>query len=466
LTLSHSIPDQESILARQEVWIAVAVLLLFAILQAAAYTLSPADSFLESDTADYLTAARALVATGSFTSEFRLPGYPVFIGAALLTTRGLGFAIALQALLLLMTAGIYWAIGERIVPRSGLPTLILVCFNPAAAFYVQQILPETLFTFFLALNVYFVLQTCRTGSTAAALSAGLAAGGTAMIRGNGQFVIWITPIAMFAGYAVLHRNALGRPAFKMVAWSVMAAYLVCAPWLVHNWTIGEGISFVPRAYSDLAIHDNVVRAVALERRVPVSEARLIVDDVVRQKGNVSPSLWEGFTQAEKYRLVASHAGDILWQSGVADLGRAMTACVARFFFVNEGQTWATFWQLPGTERLDPEVTSRYSLTRTLRRSPGTTLTTYVCHAVTLVMLVGVRLLAIVGLVYLVRQRLWYVLMVFASYVAAFTISAGFIAYSRYRVPVDPMLMLIAAIGVVTGRRVWSRPAEMAPQATS
>src|SRR5262245_3870230 len=51
------------------------VLLFFLLLNTAFYCFSPAGSFLESDSPEYLTPAYDLIATGSFSSEHRLPFY-------------------------------------------------------------------------------------------------------------------------------------------------------------------------------------------------------------------------------------------------------------------------------------------------------------------------------------------------------------------------------------------------------
>jgi hypothetical protein len=430
------------------------LLLLFLALQAAIYGLSPADSFVEADSMGYLAPARGLLATGAFTSETRLPGYPITLAGILFITKHLWPVVALQAMLLFITGLLARQIAVSVRSQTGLLTLLFVCFNPAALFYVQEILPDTLFTLLLTLNVYCVLRACQSGSVRAALSAGIAAGAAALIRGNGEFVIWLMPVAMVVGYILLHRGSHKSPAFGIAAMSVLAAYLVCTPWLIHNWRHGDGLSFVPKAYKDYAIHDNVVKAVALERRAPVTEARAIVYDFVRHEENIPIQKWAGFAPEARYRVVASHASEVLRQASLSDLGRAAATAVASFFFVNDGQTWATFWQLSADQRSDPEVTSRYSLATILKARGPISLTTVASHAVTIVIVLCVRVLGIVGLIHLAREKLWYLLAVFGGYVAIFTISAGFIAYSRYRVPIDPILMLVSAIGFVSLPELW------------
>src|SRR2546425_7317720 len=44
---------------------------------------------------------------------------------------------------LFITGLVAGRLSEKIVSRTGLLTLVFVCFNPAASFYVQQILPDT-----------------------------------------------------------------------------------------------------------------------------------------------------------------------------------------------------------------------------------------------------------------------------------------------------------------------------------
>src|SRR5262249_30417071 len=109
------------------------VFMIFLPLNAVLYCFSPTDSFLEPDTQTYLASAKSLIETGSFVSEWRLPGYPFFLAGVLAITDHVGaFAVVLQAVLLFMTGIVASKIAEIFVPKAGLPTLAFVCFNPSA----------------------------------------------------------------------------------------------------------------------------------------------------------------------------------------------------------------------------------------------------------------------------------------------------------------------------------------------
>jgi len=244
---------------------------------------------------------------------------------------------------------------------------------------------------------------------------------------------------------------------KLAVTPVLAALLLCSPWLIYNWKKGDGLSFISSAYADYSVHDNVVAAVALQGHVPITKAREVVYDMVRQREKIGKIQWEGFTAAQRYRLVSSHAVEILLKSNVLDLSRAIGRAVVRFFLVNDGQTWATFWQLSADRRSEAEIVARYSLSAVVEGKRPVSATTYASHGGTLAVVLLMRIFGVVGAIYLARKHLWYLVAIFGAYVTLFTLSAGFIGYSRYRVPIDPLLMLVAAVGsLVSVRLVVSR----------
>src|SRR5215831_3204065 len=96
-------------------WKILVVLSLFLLLNATLYCFSPADSFLESDTASYITSAKGLIETGSFSSESRLPIYPFVLAAILAITDHMeALVVALQALLLFTTGVVAMRIAETL----------------------------------------------------------------------------------------------------------------------------------------------------------------------------------------------------------------------------------------------------------------------------------------------------------------------------------------------------------------
>src|SRR5439155_26149797 len=147
-----------------------------------------------------------------------------------------------------------------------------------------------------------------------------------------------------------------------------------------------------------------------------------------------------FTAAQRYRFVSSNSFYILLRSNGFDLTRAISKAVVRFFLLNDGQTWAAFWQLSAERRSEPEIVSRYSLSAVLEGKRPVSDITYASHAGTLAVVLLARCFGAVGVIFLARKNLWYLLEIFGAYVTLFVLSAGFIGYSRYRVPIDPLLM--------------------------
>jgi hypothetical protein len=424
------------------------VLVFFLLLNAAFYGFSPADSFLESDSPEYLTPAYDLIATGSFSSEHRLPFYSFVLAGLLMISSHVGaLIVAMQAALLFGIGLVSMRIAQILIPSARLPTLMFVCFNPSALFYVQQMLPDILFSFFIILHLYFVLKTIHSGSTRSAVTAGLYAGIATLVRSNGEYVIWLMPLAISVGYLIHQKQRWNVVTWKLAASSLLSALLVTAPYLLYNWQRGEGVSFISQAYKNLTMHENVIIAVAMENGLQRFQGQQIVHDMVRQWEGIDQAQWDTLSVSQKRQTVATHAIDILLQSNVSDLAVAMAKAVIKFFFVNDGQTWAAFWQLPAEERLKPDAGLHTSLSAALSGEPPVSSTTYVWHGITIAFVLVVRVLNVFGVIYLVRRKAWCPLFVFSIYIALFTFITAFMSYSRYRLPVDPLLLILCVWGL-------------------
>jgi hypothetical protein len=426
------------------------VLVFFLLLNTAFYCFAPADSFLESDSPEYLTPAYDLIATGSFSSEHRLPFYSfVLAGLLMITTHVGALIVAIQAVLLFGIGLVSMRIAQILIPSARLPTLIFVCFNPSALFYVQQMLPDIFFSLFIILHLYFVLKTIHSGSTRSAVIAGIYAGIATLVRSNGEYVIWLMPLAIGIGYLIQHKQRYHTVVLKLAGSSILSALLITSPYLFYNWQRGEGVSFISRAYKNLTMHENVIIAVALEKGLQRAQGQQIVHDIVRQREGIDKAQWDTLSVSQKRQLVAPHAIDILLQSGLSDLTVAMAKAVIKFFFVNDGQTWAAFWQLPAEERLKPDVGLRTALSAALSGELPVSPTTYAWHGLTIAFVLVVRALSVFGIIYLVRRKAWCLLYVFSVYIILFTFITAFMSYSRYRLPVDPLLLIVCAWGLLS-----------------
>ncbi len=164
----------------------------------------------------------------------RTPGYPLFLAGCGASVR---VARVAQSLVDISTALAAYLIARRLGQgRWALMAAGLVALNPFLIYFSSLLLTETVFTAILAWAVYLLLERRMLGGVAL-LAIGV------MVRPSGLLL----PVVMAAGAAW----SAGRPTWRVAGWAAvggLATVLVLLPWAMRNqrvlgqwiWTTTNG----------------------------------------------------------------------------------------------------------------------------------------------------------------------------------------------------------------------------------
>jgi 4-amino-4-deoxy-L-arabinose transferase-like glycosyltransferase len=187
--------------------------------------------FLEGDSQSYLLPAWELAHGYQFSPELRrTPGYPLFItGSMLMLGEDLERLALAQHAIGLGTAALAFLIGRRLFgPLAGLLAGLAVSLSGSQLIYERYVMTEALFGFVLALVGLALVAAMQQPTRWRMLLAGLSIGAAALVRPVAQAVL---PLFILAVIIHLPR---WRPALKAVA-PVLAGYAVfVAPWVARN----------------------------------------------------------------------------------------------------------------------------------------------------------------------------------------------------------------------------------------
>jgi len=341
------------------------------------------------DEAIYLDAARRLLQGDGFGAAYaQTPGYPVFLAmlSAFLPDTVLAVRLA-QSVLAGVGAGLVYLLGERLIGR--VPALVaaaIYALDPLLVVTAGLLYPETLAAILLVGAVLAAWQAAGTSLRAAGV-AGALLGALALVRPVGLVLVPVVP----AWIAL--RMADRRAAH--VGLVLAATLLVLAPWTYRNYRVHGQLAPI---------------AVAGTHTAPVSPQEVAAD---------------GLT-VSIVRRAWSDPGNIA--------GRT-----ARQFL--------QFWELTPTRLTTDDPELRADMHRRDPRLPTTALVP--SGPRDLVSMVASTLefaLALVGLVVLWRRRPDAALLITG---VTFTFALGyalFVAKLRYRIPVLPLVFLLAGVG--------------------
>jgi 4-amino-4-deoxy-L-arabinose transferase-like glycosyltransferase len=426
------------------------ILLLFIAANATIYSFSPQGSYISADTKGYIEPAIILLEEGNYSSRHRLPGYPFFIATIMYFTDAIGpSVVVIQGIMLFVLAIVAAFLTERVRSGSGVLALILICFSPSTLFYTQKILPDILFALLFILYIYFLMQMYRSVSIYSAIAVGIAAGLATLVRGNGQYLIFLIPIIFLLGYRITHARA---PAFRQISImlaGVAVAVATIAPWLYFNANERNEYSLVTEDYRNYAIHDNIIAAVSMGKGISKDQAITAVYSTCMKLENITTEEWSLFDNQDKRRIVANNISHIMQNLSIREISSAVGISLVKFFLISEGRGWSTLVQL---ENRDFQITQtagdhRFSLSAVMQRDPSVSVATTLSHLIPMMYYAVIYVLFLAGFIYLVRMKSWDVIIAVSICIALFAGTAGFIGQARYRLPVEPLIIVFASIGM-------------------
>jgi 4-amino-4-deoxy-L-arabinose transferase-like glycosyltransferase len=379
---------------------------------------------LFSDDLDYVALGRSIVHEGSYQLEgrqtaYRPPGYPMIL-AGIFASFGdsLGPVRVVQALADTVSCFLLFLIGRKLFsPRVGLIAAGIFALFPAQILYVSILMTETLFTTLLLLFLWLCADD--EVSWRHALIAGVVLGIGTLMRPT----ILLMPLCVFT-VRWLAGGDMRKCARLLAVMGVMAS-VVLLPWLVRNYmqfgrvtlTSNTGVNFW------MGNHAGASGAYSYPEGNPLRS----VDD----------------------------------EFGRSDLGIALGMHFIRSNPVGEGvilaKKWAHFFSVDYWLLL----TTRYQPNFRSAPNPGVVYGSFPAGRILAVHLpfACVLLLGTFGFLCHApgdRKRVLFLLSVCAYWLAVHLV---FFAEARFRFPIVPLLMIVAAFGVdLILRRayVWTR----------
>ena len=425
------------------------VLVAAALVLRIAYVDATPDYALRHDAVDYDVHARSIAQGEGFSktlahgrpTAFRPPGYPYFLGAvyhvfkadrepAKERVRVARIAQAFVGTALVALVGVIaWQLWGSV---AALVALGLAALYLPLVLVGGAVMSEPLFDVFMLGSLAAVLAYRRSRHRYAwALAAGVLGGLAALTRAQALILLVPLALAVWDGRPWRARAALGPPLVLVVA-----ALLTIAPWTVRN--ARELHAFVP-------ISTQFGSALAGT-----------YNDAARGDTQ-NPAAWQGIRHVPDYAYLFNRVGE----TNEAVLEAKLRA--ASLHYIREHPTYVAkvgWWN-----------TRRMLDLAGLRRSRATAATITIDHYWAdrgILCFWVVAALALAGaFTAMARRAPWYV---WAMPVLMF-LSVVFLVVEtpRYRTPIDPFLVLLAAAALVTGaRRVlaqrWARPAARRKQA--
>lgn len=378
----------------------------------------------------------------------RTPGYPLFL--ALASAPGFLIAVFLQMAISIASIWLAARIARRIFASHPRKTQIgalaawLLAFDPLSIAYSIKLYPESIFVFLLLLALSRFLNFLDSKNHAALAQSAIALAATAYFKP----ITYYLPLFLFALLMVLFRK-IPRHRWQSPLLFLLLTAALLAPWQLRNWRLACFSGFSTVQQRNLYFFQ-AAGVVAETGRRPFSEIQ------------------QSFGYGDNAAYWAAHPEQIHWsQSALAAYQGRAALCILRAHpfttawlqlkggaIVALTPGAADFFALLGTPPLDAParfttVNALAAATQFARLNPAHFLLMLIFSAY-LLGLYGVSLLALIKMHFARSAKL--TLMLVAVYFLF--LSGGAQAVARYRLPLMPILCLLAAGGAALPRLNW------------
>lgn len=426
--------------------------------EASPYPIVAADSSYYARLADNILAYRTFTDSLPDRAPLReiAPGYPFFLALVKGATGSFTPAVILQSALALLAIALIYDMGRRFLPSwLALLAAALYGLEPMAFYTDTTILTDGLFSALLVITIYLGFFQQRMGLVSRVAVVGLLLGVLAMVRGTGEYLIAVVPVALAVREWLRHdAGHTFRRALLALVIPITCSILVVLPWVLRNHSIW-GVYEIEHQRTGILIDYHVRYFLAwkeMNETRPTSvfypARNLGAPEIAIVDARIQRAVQDATPQGEdSSAYVAGVALDFILEDPLS-YAYFHLAHIPAFLL---GSSVKTYQQVVHQLRdnTDFSGSTLYKMRSALadiirgeRIQPA--LAILVPTLAETAMWVAVVLLALIGW-YVERRR--YEVWLCAMLVGYFAIVTGPLSIARYRIPAEPYLFLLAAFGI-------------------
>ena len=367
------------------------------------------------------------------------PGYALFMIGVFSVFGWESYAPVIGVQMVLLVAGAFMtrAIVNALLPGYGAMAMALVLFNPNILAHLNLPQNVSLEFFFVTIALLSTLAYWRDPKVRYAVTCGGAVGLAMVTRPSGQFLFVTLPV-IFVLLELLSAQSMRWP--RAITAGVLATVLagsIAAPWALHMRASGEGIRLSGAAHEALVLQDSLRHLYPGKDRLgdQAAEAqfREQQDIALRQQNRD----WDTLSRVRHGQIEREYLVDyyLSFPFDPAELAKEVIV------------SWGTFLAGGGEGMMHRFFGMEHQPERSQTLFYGS-------KVLALGFAIGLRVLGIIGLVAMVRRRAFGPLLITVGLVAVYVVPSFLVGQPRYRVVVEPALLVMALYGISDLHGLW------------
>ena len=433
-------------------------------------------TFLEgADAAQYYAPALSFIENGEFLSfdgkplTFGPPLYSIFIAIPIFTfgiDESAAAIVFMQCTLLYLTGFLSRYILLKFTNRFGLLLHALVIFNPNSLITAHLVQSETLFTLLFVWSVVTAFKILTDFSIKNIILLGVLTGLAALTRPVALYLLILWPLFILIALMIKSRLDINnQPVFyvnrvvvKLLSIIIIGG-LVLSPWYIRNYVKFDEVFFTSNAGAYLQAQYIQLKNKGSRLSVPNAnkEHRDIFADYLDKDGKSNFCLDNERHLSCNTVLIHASLGAIINEPLVVHI-KALIDSWGTLFLAGGASNVRNYLGFDGKSLIvNFQNNSFHGLESILKLVRDMDIFYLFIFIFTTAFSVIFRIVGIVGLFYLFKNREWrpygfLLVEIISIFVAAYL----YLGQSRFRVPLEPLLMLFAVIGFLYIDKILKR----------
>jgi len=372
----------------------------------------------------------------------RTPVYPFFVaGIYAISGYRVYMVLLLQIVIGALSCLLIYGIGSMLFNKKvGFLAGCLLAVDFVSLLYANMLMTETLFTFLFLASIYFVVRFLKRSSIKYLVWGGLFMGLATLCRPVSlYFPVFLVLFFIFSSFFKRTR-LVSRIANGLVF--ILVFLLVLSPWLIRN-TVVSGFPHIS-SMGRMLLMDN---AVFLEQARSGRSFREIQGEFSKELENLVKG--KNLSEIEEVRIAQQLGLEKIMKHPVLYARVHLAGTLPTL--VEPGSS--EFWRLLGKKPRGIHILSEF-----LTKGSGGVIATvlgnksfsqicYIGGAMIFLLIIYIALIA--GSIDLILKRKYSVVILFLAILGYFLLAVGPLGNMRYRVPIMPYIMLLAAYGFTT-----------------
>lgn len=412
------------------------------------FTVAPPEELIEADSLTFHRMATHFLEEGGFAEQTRQPLYPILMAGALAfgDTVGLRLLTGLQVLMLLLTGFVAWRLARDWLPENPAAAVFaLVVLNPNAAGAAHWPLADTLHALLFTVAIWALLRFARGGGLVYAVVTGAMTALAGLTRPETTYLLYLLLPAFVVVGLVASPRRPWPAGIRAGLVAMIVAFPIMLPWMLHVQESVGGLSMTGGGKSAATARNYYSFVAAAERGEDPAD---VVLSLVMEEPEILAAAGFEVPEIDDPEQARHLAGYYLQRIADAPVPLLATLVVKAWVAQFASGGGGNFLELFGlaADRPDKFMSRSDPMLAFFRALGEQALWPATITAISVAFAVALRALGLAGLVVLARRAQWPLLLVIAAVLAFKGAVHGFYGLSRYRLSVEPLLMILSVYG--------------------